>query len=84
MIATVSKRGNSVWIMIPPEIIASSGISEWDKVEITGNPTAASSYRRKRRMPHSRRPLGFFIDSRILSLYRLKMMLLQWRWKNDA
>lgn len=42
MIVTVSKWGNSLGIRIPSDITVATGISEGDKVEITGIPMEAS------------------------------------------
>ena len=48
MIVTVSKWGNSLGIRIPSDITVATGISEGDKVEITGHPDGSIIYGKRR------------------------------------
>lgn len=47
MVVTVSKWGNSIGIRIPSDIIVATGISEGDKVEISGRPDGSIIIRKK-------------------------------------
>ena len=49
MIVTVSKWGNSLGIRIPSDITVATGISEGDKVEITGHPDGSIIIRKKKK-----------------------------------
>ena len=47
MVVTVSKWGNSIGIRIPSDITVATGISEGDKVEISGHPDGSIIIRKK-------------------------------------